>query len=308
MQQEGSVKRPRAGKAVLLLFFLVAVSVVIALVLSVDSEKEEERSFLAELLGTDQKIGIVTLEGVIESSDKVLKQLRKYRKKSSVRAIILRINSHGGAVAPAQEIYREIGRIKAKKPVVASIETVGASAAYYIASNADRVVCSPGTITGSIGVIMVLAEIHKVIEKIGVNVNVIKAGKFKDIGSGIRPLTSEERDILESFAMEVHEQFIKDVEAGRKGKIDLEKLRAVADGSFFTGEKAKELGLVDELGNFYDAVKIAKDLARIKGEPELLYPKKKWDRYLDIFLDSLAGVIVKAADRSRLIQAVPIVR
>jgi protease IV len=180
--------------------------------------------------------------------------------------------------------------------VVASIETVGASAAYYIASSAERIVCSKGSITGSIGVIMMLPDIHKVIEKIGVSVNVIKAGAFKDIGSGIKPLDDQERDILQNFAKEVHEQFISDVLQGRKGKIEEDKLREIADGRFFTGQSAKELGLVDSMGNFYDAVKVAANLGGTKGEPELEYPKKRWSSYLDLFMDSASKSLIKGME------------
>jgi len=288
--------------------FLVVLFVIVAAITSIFSDKQEEGGGLSELLISADKVAIIEVEGTVSSSDKILKQLRKFHKKSSVKAIVLRINSPGGAVAPAQEIYREIGKVKKKKPVVASIETVGASAAYYIASACDRIVCSRGTITGSIGVIMVLAEIEKIIDKLGVRVNVIKAGKYKDIGSGVRPLTDEERDLLESFAKEIHEQFIKDVEAGRQGKIDVEKLRSVANGSFFTGEKAKELGLVDNMGNFYDAVKIAGELGGIEGEPRLIYPKKKWDGYLDLFLESVAQGVAKALERTRVMDMAPAVR
>ena len=203
-------------------------------------------------------------------------------------------------MAPAQEIYREIERTKAKKPVVASMETVGASAAYYIASNADRVVCSAGTITGSIGVIMFMAEVHKAINKIGVDVNVIKAGKYKDIGSGVRPMSEEERKLLESFAKQIHEQFIKDVAQGRKGKIDEDKLRSICDGSFFTGERAKELGLVDSLGNFYDAVEVAAKLAGIKGDPKLVYPEKKWGGLVDLLSGSLGRLAQSLSDKVRV--------
>jgi protease-4 len=268
------MKKTRTGKAILFIAFLVVAFIVIAVTASMILETDKETSAWTDLLDYGNKVGVVPIEGTITGSDEILKQLRKFRKKSSVKAIVLRINSPGGTVAPAQEIYREIGKVRKKKPVVSSIETVGASAAYYIASNSDRIVCSAGTITGSIGVIMMLPEIHKVIEKIGVNVNVIKAGKFKDIGTGVRPLTEEERNILETFAENIHEQFIGDVAKGRKDKIDIEKLRSIADGQFFTGEKAKEIGLVDTIGNFYDAVKIAAELGGIKTEAELVYPKK----------------------------------
>jgi protease-4 len=305
---EKSAKKSRTTGALLFLVFLVALFVAVAAIFSIFSDKQEEGAGWSEFLIPADKVAVIEVEGTITTSDRILKQLRKLSRKSSVKAIVLRINSPGGAVAPAQEIYREIGKVKRKKPVVASIETVGASAAYYIASAADRIVCSRGTITGSIGVIMVMAEIEKIIDKLGVKVNVIKAGKFKDIGSGVRPLTDEERGLLESFAKEIHEQFIKDVEAGRHGKIDMDKLRSIADGSFFTGEKAKDLGLVDTIGNFYDAVKIAGELGGIEGEPKLIYPKKKWDSYLDLFFESFAQSVAKALERTRVMDTAPAVR
>ena len=302
------MKKTRTGKAILFIAFLVVAFIVIAVIASMILETDKETSAWTDLLGYGNNVAVVPIEGTITSSDEILKQLRKFRKKSSVKAIVLRINSPGGTVAPAQEIYREIGKVRKKKPVVTSMETVGASAAYYIASNSDKIVCSAGTITGSIGVIMMLPEIHKVIEKIGVNVNVIKAGKFKDIGSGFRPLTGEERNILETFAENIHEQFIGDVAAGRKDKIDIEKLRSIADGQFFTGEKAKEMGLVDTIGNFYDAVKIAAEMGGIKTEPELIYPKKKWGGLLDVFLESAMVSVSRIADRTRLLQFAPTVQ
>jgi protease IV len=250
----------------------------------------------------------VILEGTLARSDETLKQLRRFRKKKSVKAIVLRINSPGGAVAPAQEIYREIEKVKKKKPVVASMETVAASAAYYIASNTDQIVCSQGTITGSIGVIMFLPDVQKVIDRIGVSMSVVKAGKFKDIGSMFRSPTEEERSLLDTFAADIHEQFIHDVAQGRKGKITTEQLRAVADGRFFTGEKAKELGLVDTMGNFYDAVAIAAKLGGITEEPELVYPKKKWDSVLDVFTESAALILEKAVERGKLTELLPSVR
>ncbi len=295
------MKKSRTGLAILFIAFLVVGFVVLIIAVSMFSD-EKEASTWAGILESGNKIGVVTVEGTLMSSDEILKQIRRFRKKSSIKAILIRVNSPGGAVAPAQEIYREIAKTKKKKPVVISMETVAASAAYYIASNADNIVCSQGTITGSIGVIMMLPDIHKVIEKIGVDVNVIKAGKYKDIGSGVRPISDEERKILETFAAEIHEQFISDVAKGREGKIDKDKLREIADGRFFTGEKAKEMGLVDTIGNFYDAVKITADLSKITTEPELVYPKKKWDNVLDMLMESSISAINRVAERSRMLQ------
>ena len=213
------MKRSRTGKAVLFIFLVVIVFIAASIGISLMWEKDGETFSWSDLLEHSNRIGVINLEGTITSADDLLKELRKFQRRSSVKAIVIRINSPGGSVAPAQEIYREISKIKKKKPVVASMETVGTSAAYYIASNTDRIVCSAGTITGSIGVIMMLPDLQKVIDKVGVNIKVIKAGKYKDIGSVVRPLTEEEQTILETFAAEIHEQFIMDVAKARKGKI-----------------------------------------------------------------------------------------
>ncbi|MFH0821368.1 MAG: signal peptide peptidase SppA [Pseudomonadota bacterium] len=300
------MKRSRTRTALIFLSIIIAAFLIATLLLIVLSDSDKDGSFLGAFSDSGGKIGVVTMTGALTSADDILKELRKHRKKSSIKAVVLRINSPGGAVAPAQEIYREIAATREKKPVIATIETVGASAAYYIASNCTQVVCSKGTITGSIGVIMMLPDIHKVIEKIGVDVTVIKAGKYKDIASQVRPPTQDERAILENFAKEIHEQFIQDVAEGRKGKIELDKLRSIADGSFFSGGRALELGLVDKIGNFFDAVQIAAELGGIKGEPKLVYPEKRWDGLLDMLVGSMAESFSRALDRVRTGQTAPV--
>lgn len=302
------MSRSRTSATVMFLILLTAAFIIVAGIVSMLLKSESDAATWAEALGYGSKVAVVRVEGAITSSDETLKQLRKLAKKSVVKAIVIRINSPGGAVAPAQEIYREIQKTKKKKPVVASMETVAASAAYYIASAADRIVCSEGTITGSIGVIMFLADLENLIQKMGVGVNVIKAGKYKDIGSSVRPLTDDERKILETFAEEIHEQFIHDVAEGRKGKIEEDRLRSVADGRFFSGKTAKDLGLVDTIGNFYDAVRLAGKQGGIKGEVEILYPKKTWETYLDLFFDSMTQVIVRTSEELRLMQRAPAIR
>lgn len=299
------MKKSRTAKAVFVILFVVFAFVIASLGISLMWEKGDDSQSVTGFLEIHNKIGVINLEGQIMSSEDWLKELRKFQRKTSIRAIVLRINSPGGAVAPAQELYRELEKTRKKKPVVASMETVAASAAYYVASNTDRIVCSAGTITGSIGVIMMLPDIQKVIDKIGVDVKIIKAGKYKDIGSVVRPLTTEEQTILEAFASEIHEQFITHVAQARKGKIEEAKLREIADGRFFTGLNAKELGLVDSIGNFYDAVRIASELGGIKGEPELVYPKKKWENYLDVFMESTARALVLAAQRVAIMPRTP---
>lgn len=302
------MKKSRTGKSILLILALMVIFATCSLLVAHYWDKDGETFSMTDLVGQSNKIGVINIEGQIMSSDELMKDLRKFQRKSSIRAIIVRINSPGGAVAPAQELYRELGKIRVKKPVVVSIETVGTSAAYYIASNADKIVCSSGSITGSIGVIMMLPDVQKVIERIGIDVRVIKAGKYKDIGSLVRPLTEEERELLETFASEIHEQFIGDVIKARKGKVQEQEIREIADGRFFTGDRAMHLGLVDTIGNFFDAVKIAAEMSNIQTEPELVYPKKKWDSYLDVFLESVSGAVFRAADLSSLTRTSPEVR
>ncbi len=285
-------KPSRTRKSLLAIIIIILVFLGISVLITRNTDENSTVSWFPSLFESS-KVGIVTLEGELTNADEILKELRKFQKKTSVRAVVFRINSPGGAVAPAQEIYREITKTRKKKPVVASIQTMGTSAAYYIASSADRIVCSAGTITGSIGVIMMLADLEKIMDRVGLNVKVIKAGKYKDIGSMFRPLTDEEHKILQDFAVEIHEQFIHDVAKARNGKINEHQLRSIADGRFFTGEKAKEMGLVDTIGNFYDGVRIACELAGVKGEPELIYPKKKWENYLDLLMESTTTAVGK---------------
>lgn len=292
------MKPSRTKKSILAIVIIILVFLGISLLFTLSTNEETPASRFSDFLESN-KIGVVTVEGELTSADETLKELRKFQRRGSVKAVVLRINSPGGAVAPAQEIYREVIKTRKKKPVVASMQTMGTSAAYYIASSADKIVCSAGTITGSIGVIMMLADLEKIMDRVGLNVKIIKAGKYKDIGSMFRPLTDDERNILQDFAAEIHEQFIHDVAKARKGKIEEKQLRSIADGRFFTGEKAKEMGLVDTLGNFYDAVKIASELGGVKGEPELIYPKKKWENYLDLLMESSANAFGKVFNAAR---------
>lgn len=304
MTDNRPAKKSRSGLVILFIAFLVVGVAVLWIAAAFLLGADEDMS-LSDLFGLRGKVGVIPIEGTIGSSDELLKQLRKFRKDSSIKAIVLRINSPGGAVAPAQELYRELEKVRKKKPVVASIETVGASAAYYIASATNQIFCSKGSITGSIGVIMMLAQVTDMMKKVGIDVRVIKAGKYKDIGSVVRPLTEEEKEILETFAKDIHEQFIQDVAKGRKGKIEIDKLREIANGSFFTGGKAQELGLVDSMGNLFDAARQAAKLAGMKGEPKLVYPEKKWSGVLDMFMGRVGTLLRGTFDRSQMVQPAP---
>jgi len=226
-------------------------------------------------LSVGEKIAVVKIEGVILDSKDIIEELREHRENKSVKAILLRIDSPGGAVAPSQEIYTEVLKIRdeGKKKIVTSMGSVAASGGYYIASASDKIVANPGSVTGSIGVILELANISGLMKKVGVESVVIKSGKFKDVGSLFRTMMPEERELLQGVIDDTYDQFVEAVSAGRG--INKEDLIPIADGRVFTGRQAKKLGLVDELGSMQDAVKITADLAGIKGEPDLIEKKKK---------------------------------
>ncbi len=217
-------------------------------------------------------VGVVELNGVITSSRKIIDQIKKFREDNSIKAIVLRVNSPGGGVGPSQEIYREIMKTRKIKKVVASLGAVAASGGYYAASASDVIMADPGTITGSIGVIMEYANFQEIMKKIGLAPVVIKSGEFKDIGSPVRQLKDNERKILQGVADEIHLQFIKDVARGRK--IKQSRVAELADGRIYTGEKALSLGLVDKLGNLDDAINWAGRLGGVKGRIKAVYPPK----------------------------------
>jgi len=229
-----------------------------------------------------EKIGVVEIKGVIMESRPIVDQLIKFKKSRSVRGIVLRIDSPGGGVAPAQEIYEEVGKIKREKKVVASIESVGASGGYYIACAADRIVANPGTITGSIGVITEFVNVEQLLQKIGLKSFVVKSGKHKDIMSPMREPTEEDKKILQEVIDNIHNQFIDAVADGRK--LNREKVVEIADGRIFSGQQARDLGLVDALGNFQDAIALTAKLAGIEGEPSIIYAEKKKPSLLDFFI------------------------
>jgi len=227
------------------------------------------------------KIALIKIEGVILDSREIIEELKEYNSNESVKAILLRIDSPGGAVAPSQEIYEEVKKIRdeGKKKIVTSMGSVAASGGYYIASVSDKIVANPGSITGSIGVIMELANVSGLMKKVGVESVIIKSGKYKDIGSVFRTMTKEERDLLQGMMDDVHDQFIEAVAVGRD--IEKERLIPIADGRVFTGRQAKELGLVDEIGNMQDAIRLAADMVGIVGEPSILEKKKRFS-FMDI--------------------------
>lgn len=228
----------------------------------------------AELFHGKEAIGVIELNGVIIAADETIAQLTEFRKQENIRAIVLRIDSPGGAVGASQELYEEVKRTDKVKPVVASMASVAASGGLYAALGARKIVANPGTLTGSMGVILKFANLEELFQKIGYKSEVVKSGRLKDIGSPSRPITAEEREMLQAMIDDVHSQFIKAVAESRK--LPEEAVRAIADGRIFSGAQAKELKLIDQFGNLNDAVLLAASLAGLdpKTMPELIYPEE----------------------------------
>ena len=220
-----------------------------------------------------EKVGVIEITGVIADCKDIIHNLKQFRENDAIKAIVLRINSPGGGVGPSQEIFREVRKTVEKKKIVASMGSVAASGGYYIAAGADGIVANPGTITGSIGVIMGYTNFKRLLDKIGLVPVVIKSGEYKDMGSPVRDMKKEERQILENFAKKIHRQFIMDIAEGRK--MDQDKVESIADGRIFTGEESINLGLVDRLGNLEDAIEWAGRLGGIKGNVSAVYPREK---------------------------------
>jgi protease-4 len=223
-------------------------------------------------LSIGKKVGVIEVTGVITSSKEIIEQLIDFRDDAGIKAIVLRVDSPGGGVGPSQEIYEEVCKAVEVKPVVVSVGSVAASGGYYIAVPAQRILANPGSITGSIGVIMEFTNFQELLQKIGLRSDVIKSGEHKDIGSPIRPMTDSDRKILQTLIDDVHAQFIDAVAEGRK--MEPAVVRTLADGRIFTGRQAMAAGLVDEMGNLQDAIGVAAELGGIEGEPKAVYPSK----------------------------------
>ncbi|MBX3320060.1 MAG: signal peptide peptidase SppA [Nitrospira sp.] len=227
-------------------------------------------------LSTEDRIALIRIEGVIVDSQATVGELKKFGENPSIKAIVLRIDTPGGGVVPSQEIYDAVKRVrnKSNKAVIASMGSVAASGGYYIAAATDRIVANPGTLTGSIGVIMETANLEGLLQKIGVEGVIIKSGKYKDVGSPLRKMSAEERGLLQAVMDDVHKQFIEAVAEGRS--MELRAAQVLADGRIFTGRQAKEAKLVDELGDLEDAIQLAAEVVGIEGEPKVVEPRRRF--------------------------------
>ncbi|TET67393.1 MAG: signal peptide peptidase SppA [Candidatus Zixiibacteriota bacterium] len=253
------------------------------------------------IVGGD-RVAIVEVFGTITSPYDVIRQLKKYGEDGSIPSVVLHINSPGGGVAASQEIYEEINKLREKGvKVVASMSAVAASGAYYIACAADTIVANPGTLTGSIGVIFEWPILSELMRKLGVKLEVIKSGDMKDVGSIGRPITRREREMLQSVVDDTYNQFVEVI--SRERGLPIEDVIELADGRIFTGNQARDLGLVDVIGNFEDAIQIAAEMGGIEGKPKTIKERVRrvswWELLTERMVD-LAGVLEEDKNMPKL--------
>ena len=259
MEMVGSEKKksPLAKR----LLFLTLILLALVGVLSITSEWVQQ--------GTKNRIGIVDITGLITDSQYIINQVKKFRQDKRIRGIILRIDSPGGAVGPSQEIYDEVLKTRESgKTIYASMGALAASGGYYIASAAEKIFANPGTLTGSIGVIMAFSNAKGLMEKIGLQPEIVKAGEYKDIGSPARAMTQKERDLLQSVVTDVHQQFIEAVANGRD--ISVAEVTKIADGRILTGRQAYSLNLVDQIGGLQVSIDQLAHKVGIIGSPKII--------------------------------------
>jgi protease IV len=264
------------------LLFLIGISFFFV-VFIISSVTGENRSFAMR-----DRVCVVTVEGFISESNDVSDQLAQFGKDDNIKAVIVRINSPGGAVAPSQEIYEAVIQLRKKKKVIASMGSVAASGGYMIACATEKIVANPGTITGSISAVMHFANAEELLKKIGLKTSVIKSGKYKDIGSPTRGMTTEEKELLQNLVDDIYDQFLETV--ARDRNISKDNLKKIADGRVFTGRQAKKLGLIDDIGDMGYAIELAGKMSGIKGKPETVYPKKKGSKFWDYLLGDMMNM------------------
>ncbi|MCD4742357.1 MAG: signal peptide peptidase SppA [Desulfobacteraceae bacterium] len=260
-----------------LYYSLVMSSLFVVLILGISTIFSLSSSMISKNILSGQfsgqgNVGIVEITGIISSSKKLIKQIKEFREDDSIKAIVVRIDSPGGGIGPSQEIYTEVMRTRGTKPIIASLGSVAASGGYYIASATNKIIANPGTITGSIGVIVEYTNIQEILKKIGLSAVVIKSGEYKDIGSPVRDITDKEKKFLQNLVDELHMQFVNHAAEGRG--IDSKVMAKLADGRIYTGQTALELNLIDQLGNFEDSIKLAGTIAGIKDEIIPVYPQQ----------------------------------
>ncbi len=280
-------KKLKSDKKGIKIFLIIAFSAVIVFIAFY---------FLGTIIissGMRGKIGVIEIEGPIADTKEAMEDVVKFKEDDSIKGVILRINSPGGAVGPTQEIYSEIKKLKQLKKVYVSMGSVCASGGYYLAVTGDKVFASPSTITGSIGVIMEQAVVEDLMKKIGVEANAIKSGALKDTGTPFRKMREDEKIYLQGIIDSIHEQFVNDVAEGRKMPVD--RAKQLADGRIYTGLQAKEMGLIDSIGTFYDVVDDLQKEIGIKGKPSLVYGKRPFSFLRWLLSSAIQDVVFKNA-------------
>jgi protease-4 len=235
------------------------------------------------------RVAIIEVVGIIESSENVVRQIKKYQEDSSVKALVVRVESPGGGVAASQEIYEELLKFKESgKNLIVSMGAVAASGGYYIACAADTIVANPGTVTGSIGVVYSFPTFTRLMDKVGVELEVFKSGDLKDVGSFGRDVTEKDRRMLQSVIDDTYNQFINVIAETRE--LDIEEVKKLADGSIFTGLQSKELGMIDEIGTFSDAISIAGEISDLGDDPKTIQERKYHRRSLFEIASNFLGL------------------
>lgn len=273
---------------------LATIAIVCILVLVATTMKRAGFSDLIAEPG-DGKVGIVEIQGVITESKDILNLIKRFREDDEIKSIVIRIDSPGGVIGPSQEIYREIRKTTPEKQIIASMGSIAASGGYYIAAATNGIIANPGTITGSIGVILAYTNFRAVLDKIGMVPVVIKSGPFKDMGSPTKKMSKEEKDVLQAFVDQAHQQFVSAIAEGRK--MDIDHVKSLADGRIYTGEEAVKQGLVDRLGNFEDAIEWAGQLGGIQGRVSTVYKKKEKLSFLKYIMESTLHDLVNQVIR-----------
>lgn len=243
-----------------------------------------------------ERIGVVEIEGAIMESEKTVKDLKRFVDDDSIKGIVVRVNSPGGAVAPSQEIYEAVRRAREKKPLAVSMGSTAASGGYYIAVGSDKIFANSGTVTGSIGVVTQLFTVKEVMEKIDVQVHTITTGPYKDAGNPFEEWTAREEAYFGQLIDDIHNQFVEDVAEGRKMEVD--EVRKYADGRVFTGRQALDMKLVDELGTLHDTVAWVAGEAGIEGEPQTVYPPEERPGLLKELVEGSVDTVVREARNS----------
>lgn len=250
--------------------------------------KSGDRGFdYEEVRSGKGKIAIVELDFTIIDSKPIVRQFKKYREDKSIKAIVLHVNSPGGGVAASQEMYEEVRKTRdSGKPVIVSFGSIAASGGYYVACGGSLIVSNPGTLTGSIGVIISLMNFKELTDKLGIKDLTIKSGELKDAGNPMREATEKDKAYFQEIVDDSYDQFLNVVSKERK--IDKEELRKIANGRVYTGRQAKDIKLVDSIGTLEDAIRIAGDMAKIEGEPAIMREKGRRNIF-DYFIDNMSS-------------------